>query len=74
MRIKTVSFGFTRNLGNFQSARADCTVELTEGESWDDAMALAAAVTKETLDIELDADEKGMLRQAQRRDITATGS
>ena len=32
MSIKTISYGQTKNLGNYQSERLDITVELEEGD------------------------------------------
>lgn len=34
MKIKTIAFGLTRNLGNYQSARLDLTTEVEDGENW----------------------------------------
>jgi len=38
MEIKTISYGLTRNLGNYQSARLDLSVEIKEGENWDNEL------------------------------------
>ena len=64
MRVKAVNFGFTKNLPNFQSARADATIELNDSEDYAAAMCLAAAIVKETLDMPLDADETAALALA----------
>lgn len=65
MRVKSVTFGFTKNLGNYQSAKADVTIELQEDESFDSAMVLAAALVKDTLDEKLDeAEQEALLKNA----------
>lgn len=61
MRVKTVTFGFTKNLGNFQSARADVTVELHEGDTTVGAFNLARAAVWQELDMPLDQDESAAL-------------
>ena len=38
MEIKTISYGLTRNLGNYQSARLDLSAEIKEGENWDNEL------------------------------------
>lgn len=38
MEIKTISYGLTKNLGNYQSARLDLSVEIKEGENWDNEL------------------------------------
>lgn len=66
MRVKSVTFGFTKNLGNYQSARADCTVEFREDEADSEAVdrgwILAAAQVKATLGEGLDPAEAGALQ------------
>jgi hypothetical protein len=32
MQVKTISYGRTKNLGNYQSERLDVTAELSDGE------------------------------------------
>lgn len=64
MRITSVSFGYTKNMGNYESMRVDATVELLEGEDFDTALALAAAVVNEAVDNPLDANEQEILRTA----------
>jgi hypothetical protein len=63
MRVKTVTFGFTKNLGNFQSARADCTIELGThaADVYEKAMLLAEAVVYEELEMPLTAAHKQVL-------------
>jgi hypothetical protein len=69
MRVKSVTFGFTKNLGNYQSARAEVTVELDQVDwdrshpeaATDTAMVLACAIVKDTLDVKLNADEANVL-------------
>lgn len=69
MRVSSVSYGFTKNLRNFQSQRVDATVELTEGDNFDfdDALELASAVVNEALDIPLDSAQRGALSRERRR-------
>lgn len=64
MRISTVSVGFTKNLGNFQSMRADATVEVSQGESFDEAIELASAVVMEALDENLTQEQSNALARA----------
>lgn len=51
MKITTISasFGFTKNLGNYQTLRADATVtaEINEDENADDAFKKAFELAKE---------------------------
>lgn len=61
MRISTVSYGFTKNLGNFQSQRVDCTVELQDDEDPDTALELAVAFVEEALDHEIDSRQEHIL-------------
>lgn len=66
MRVSKVAFGYTKNLGNFQSMRADAEIQLEEGESFDDALVLASAVVMEALGVELDGEQRlglGIARQ-----------
>lgn len=51
MRVSSVTFGFTKSVPGYQSQRADCTIEVQEGESADRAMELAAAFVFESLDM-----------------------
>lgn len=64
MRVSSVSFGFTKNLGNYESMRVDAVVELLDGEDFDTALALAAAIVNEAVDNPLDANEQEILRMA----------
>lgn len=61
MRIRSVSYGFTKNLGNFQSQRVDCSVELQEDEDPDTALELAVAFVEEALDHEIDSRQESIL-------------
>lgn len=38
MIIKTISYGFTKNLGNYQSERLDITVELDHDDDFDESV------------------------------------
>lgn len=38
MKITTVSFGLTKNLGNYQSSRLDISAEIEEGQDWKEAL------------------------------------
>jgi hypothetical protein len=38
MRIREVGYGFTFNVGNYQSERIDCRIEIEEGETARDAL------------------------------------
>ena len=38
MKITTVSFGLTKNLGNYESARLDITAEIQDGENWEETL------------------------------------
>jgi hypothetical protein len=71
MRVSKVAFGYTKNLGNFQSMRADAEIQLEEGESFDDALILASAVVMEALGMELDEEQRLELGRA-RRGISLT--
>lgn len=63
MRIKSVTFGFTKNMGSFQSARADCTVKCSEeGLDFRRAMLLAEAVVYEELEMKLQPAHDLVLR------------
>ena len=62
MRVSQVSFGFTKNLGNFQSQRVDATIDIGEGEDPDMALALAVAFVKEAQDLVLSEEEQELLR------------
>lgn len=57
MHASSVTFGFTKNLGNFQSAKSEVTVAISEGEDFEDAVCLASGLVKETLDMPLDGEE-----------------
>lgn len=35
MKITSISFGLTKNLGNYESSRLDMSVEIQEGEDWE---------------------------------------
>lgn len=61
MKVTSVTFGYTKNLGNFQSARADVTVDLADGDNPQDAMTLARAQVWLELDEPLDSDERSIL-------------
>lgn len=41
LKVKSVSWGRTKNVGNYQSERADVTVELGPGDSVHEAFELA---------------------------------
>ena len=66
MIIASVSYGFTKNLGNFQSARVDCQIDVAEGENPDDALLLASAFVHEALDIPLTNREAQLLDENRR--------
>jgi hypothetical protein len=74
MRITSVSFGFTKNLGNYESMRVDATVELLEDESFDGALQLASGVVNEALDRSTTAGEHILLAAERRRVSIAQGS
>lgn len=71
MRVKSVAFGFTKNLGNFQSARVDVSVELAEGESFDRALDLAQAVVNEALDQDMSPEMQALLDAERARAATS---
>lgn len=50
LKVKSVSWGRTKNVGNFQSERADVTVELGPNDSVKDAFELARKEVNEKLD------------------------
>ena len=54
MEIKTISFGLTRNLGNYQSARLDMSVEIKEGEDWDNELRQLKILVAEQIGMESD--------------------
>ena len=64
MRVTSVTFGFTKNLGNFQSARADATVELADGDAPGKALVLARAIVYDELGMPLDEEEQTALLEA----------
>ena len=48
MKIKTISYGLTRNLGNFESARLDIQVELKDNDDYEKSFqALKAMVVNQ---------------------------
>lgn len=61
MRVTSVSYGFTKNLGNFQSQRVDATVEVREGESEETALDLAVAFVHESLGETLEIEQQRLL-------------
>ena len=62
MRPTSVTFGLTKSLGNFNSARADATVEVGETGDADSAMLLACAIVKDALGVALSAEEADALK------------
>lgn len=38
MKITTISFGLTKNLGNYQSSRLDISAEIEEGQDWKETL------------------------------------
>jgi hypothetical protein len=67
MRVSKVTYGFTKNVGNFQSMRVDATVELREGDSFDDALDLASAVVDDALGDKLNEEDAKRLRTERMR-------
>lgn len=61
MRVSSVSYGFTKNLGGFQSQRVDATVELQEGDDFDSALNLAVAIVNEALELGLTPAQRELL-------------
>ena len=59
MKIKEISYGFTKNIGNFESERLDLTVELTDEDQkkYQNIMDLLQKIVHTRLGIEY--DEKG---------------
>ncbi len=48
MKIKTISYGLTRNLGNFESARLDISIEIEENDDYEQSFkALKAMVVNQ---------------------------
>lgn len=52
MKVTSVSYGFTKNLGNFQSERVDVTVRVDDNEEPEKALLMAEALTRRTLNLE----------------------
>lgn len=69
MRVKQVAFGYTKNLGNYQSMRVDAVVEVGEGEDFDEALILASAVVHEALDLPVDPAQAQMLTLARKSQV-----
>lgn len=57
MKVSKVTYGFTKNIGNYQSARAEVTVDLDPDDDHYEAMALARSLVKLELDMPLSAEE-----------------
>ena len=64
MRVESVTFGFTKNLGNFHSARADVTIAY-DGElrTAQEMLTLARALVREELDMPIDSSERAALQE-----------
>lgn len=54
MHVSRVSVGFTKNLGNFQSARVDVAVDLTAEDDPDVALMACNALVNDALDMDVD--------------------
>jgi hypothetical protein len=69
MRVSSVSYGFTKNLGNFQSQRVDATVKCGDnaGDNFDDALILASAVVNEALGLPIGPEQGKALREERDR-------
>lgn len=52
MIIKTISYGFTKNLGNYQSERLDATIELEDLDTPEHALEQLKQFVKQQLDLE----------------------
>lgn len=52
MKVTEVAFGFTKNMGNYQSARAEVKIELEEGEDPVEAMNEAKEFVAEQLGLD----------------------
>lgn len=63
MRVSSVTFGFTKNMGNYQSARMEATVEINEDDDVADAVVLAQAIVKDSLDMPTDERDDRLLRE-----------
>lgn len=50
MRVKDVTYGCLRNIGNYENVRAEVTVELQEGDKPDEAFKVAEDWVKWELD------------------------
>jgi hypothetical protein len=44
MKIKTISYGLTRNLGNYESARLDVQIELKDDDDYEQAFSALKAM------------------------------
>lgn len=76
MKITQVSYGFTKNLGNFQSQRLDVTVACeNEFDDPDIALELAVAFVQEAIDAKLDPGQVNLLESYRRKvvDVRAEG-
>ncbi|MGB1373608.1 MAG: hypothetical protein ACPG6R_10840 [Aequoribacter sp.] len=49
MKVRSVKFGRTKNIGNYQSARASCEIELEGNDTPEEAFAIAEAQVNEML-------------------------
>jgi hypothetical protein len=52
MIIKTISYGFTKNLGNYQSERLDITAELDHNDDVGDSIAILKGIVHAELEID----------------------
>lgn len=67
MRITSVSFGYTKNLGNYESRRVDATVTIDEHENFEDALLLAQAVVYEEIGAPMQTKHLSVLNTERRR-------
>jgi hypothetical protein len=52
MIIKSISYGFTKNLGNYQSERLDITAELDHNDDTGEAIETLKIIVHQELEIE----------------------
>lgn len=61
-RVSAVTYGFTKNLGNFQSQKLEVTVEQnSEADDADLLIELAVAIVREAQDFDLTEREQQIL-------------
>lgn len=66
MRVKELSYGRVSNLGNYETERLECTVELEEGDSPKEALNRARKFVHTNLDIEEERPDAEEVREAKK--------